>query len=348
MSTAARRDILGNARKMAGKTFAPEALQDGQIPVYRMSDGTWHAENKGTVGTGKNLMIMDGDKMLGEYNGDEMKASTSRSLVSPKPSPESTGYGIVSGCEPSINGMTVTVSAGVIHTADGRRIEVPEQSITLDAADATKPRTDVVYLDAAGKVQKKTGELSEANSTPAMPEMQESDRVLAVVAACDIKADNVTLLDRRSMKDEISYGQAIYKAGLKLRYTVGLSLHDMRNNVINDFPKKGYYVMRDDIDWVYVEQSKGVYTYDKYLKQLKAYKNAGVKGDCIFTFNNELYQLEGESNDCTYNAERAAAYKNFVLNFIKYMKEHGITGLNIEIINEANFPMDLQSKCNSS
>lgn len=46
---------------------------------------------------------------------------------------ESTGYGIVSGCEPSINGLTVTVSAGVIHTADGRRVEVPEQSITLDA-----------------------------------------------------------------------------------------------------------------------------------------------------------------------------------------------------------------------
>lgn len=252
---------------------------------------------------------------------------------------ESTGYGIVSGCEPSINGLTVTVSAGVIHTADGRRIEVPEQSITLDAADSTRPRTDVVYLDAAGKVQKKTGELSEVHSTPAMPEMQESDRVLAVVAACDIKADNVTLLDRRSMKDEISYGQAIYKAGLKLRYTVGLSLHDMRNNVINDFPKKGYYVMRDDIDWVYVEQSKGVYTYDKYLNQLKAYKNAGVKGDCIFTFNNELYQLEGESNNCTYNAERAAAYKKFVLNFIKYMKEQGITGLIIEIINEANFPV---------
>lgn len=77
---------------------------------------------------------------------------------------ESTGYGIVSGCEPSINGLTVTVSAGVIHTADGRRIEVPEQSITLDAADATKPRTDVVYLDKYGKIAKLTGELG----TPAV------------------------------------------------------------------------------------------------------------------------------------------------------------------------------------
>lgn len=152
-------DILGNARKMAGKTFAPEDLQDGQIPVYRTSDGTWHAENKGTVGAGKNLMIMDGDKMLGEYNGDEMKAIDIQKSSLTKALAESTGYGIVSGCEPSINGLTVTVSAGVIHTADGRRVEVPEQSITLDAADATKPRTDVVYLDKYGEIAKLTGEL---------------------------------------------------------------------------------------------------------------------------------------------------------------------------------------------
>lgn len=157
-------DILGNARKMAGKTFAPEDLQDGQIPVYRASDGTWHAENKGTVGTGKNLMIMDGDKMLGEYNGDEMKAIDIQKSSLTKALAESTGYGIVSGCEPSINGLTVTVGAGVIHTADGRRVEVPEQSITLDAADATKPRTDVVYLDKYGKIAKLTGELG----TPAV------------------------------------------------------------------------------------------------------------------------------------------------------------------------------------
>lgn len=157
-------DILGNARKMAGKTFAPEDLQDGQIPVYRTSDGTWHAENKGTVGTGKNLMIMDGDKMLGEYNGDEMKAIDIQKSSLTKSLAESTGYGIVSGCEPSINGLTVTVSAGLIHTADGRRVEVPEQSITLDAADATKPRTDVVYLDKYGKIAKLTGELG----TPAV------------------------------------------------------------------------------------------------------------------------------------------------------------------------------------
>lgn len=162
-------DILGNARKMAGKTFAPEDLQDGQIPVYRMSDGTWHAENKGTVGTGKNLMIMDGDKMLGEYNGDEMKAIDIQKSSLTKALAESTGYGIVSGCEPSINGLTVTVSAGVIHTADGRRVEVPEQSITLDAADASNPRIDLLYIDKNGTIQKIMGAVSASPEVPDYP-----------------------------------------------------------------------------------------------------------------------------------------------------------------------------------
>lgn len=155
-------DILGNARKMAGKTFAPEDLQDGQIPVYRTSDGTWHAENKGTVGAGKNLMIMDGDKMLGEYNGDEMKAIDIQKSSLAKALAESTGYGIVSGCDLSIDGMTVTMASGVVHTSKGCRVEIAKQSMTLDAADATKPRTDLVYIDADGTVQVLKGDLGTA------------------------------------------------------------------------------------------------------------------------------------------------------------------------------------------
>ena len=82
---------------------------------------------------------------------------------------ESTGYGIVSGCEPSINDLTVTVSTGVIHTADGRRVEVPEQNITLDAADPTNPRIDLVYIDSTGAVAKVTGTASTTPVVPALP-----------------------------------------------------------------------------------------------------------------------------------------------------------------------------------
>ena len=162
-------DILGNARKMAGKTFAPDALQDGQIPVYRASDGTWHAENKGTVGAGKNLMIMDGDKMLGEYNGDEMKAIDIQKSSLTKALAESTGYGIVSGCEPSISGLTVKVGAGVVHLADGTRKEIVQKNITLDKADPTNPRIDLVYIDSTGTVAKVTGTAAASPSVPALP-----------------------------------------------------------------------------------------------------------------------------------------------------------------------------------
>ena len=45
---------------------------------------------------------------------------------------ESTGYGIVSGCEPTISGLTVTVGAGIAHLADGTRKEIASTTVTLD------------------------------------------------------------------------------------------------------------------------------------------------------------------------------------------------------------------------
>ena len=82
---------------------------------------------------------------------------------------ESTGYGIVSGCEPSISGLTVTVGAGVIHLADGTRKEIVQTNITLDNADPTKPRIDLVYIDSTGTVAKITGTAANPPSVPALP-----------------------------------------------------------------------------------------------------------------------------------------------------------------------------------
>jgi hypothetical protein len=82
---------------------------------------------------------------------------------------ESTGYGIVSGCEPSISGLTVTVGTGVVHLADGTRKEIAATNITLDAADASNPRIDLVYIDSTGTVAKITGTASASPSAPALP-----------------------------------------------------------------------------------------------------------------------------------------------------------------------------------
>jgi hypothetical protein len=59
---------------------------------------------------------------------DEDLASTNLALA------ESTGYGIISGCTPSISGLTVTVGAGTVHLADGTRKEISASSITLNNA----------------------------------------------------------------------------------------------------------------------------------------------------------------------------------------------------------------------
>ena len=82
---------------------------------------------------------------------------------------ESTGYGIVSGCAPSISGLTVTVSAGVVHLADGTRKEISASDITLDAADSTNPRIDLVYINADGAVAKVTGTAAASPSVPTLP-----------------------------------------------------------------------------------------------------------------------------------------------------------------------------------
>lgn len=82
---------------------------------------------------------------------------------------ESTGYGIVSGCTPSSTGLTVTVAAGIAHLADGTHKELAESTVTLDAADSTNPRIDLVYITATGAVAKITGMAAASPSAPSVP-----------------------------------------------------------------------------------------------------------------------------------------------------------------------------------
>ena len=154
---------------------------------------------------------------------------------------ESTGYGIVSGCEPSINGLTVTVSAGVIHTADGRRIEVPEQSITLDAADATNPRTDVVYLDKYGKIAKLTGEIG-TSTAPGLTE------AVIKVGEIAIKAGAVA--------GAITASYNHYKTATSTYHNVSMMRQDrtlMPGMVAHTL---GYYELNDGGGAVYIIRSK--------------------------------------------------------------------------------------------
>jgi hypothetical protein len=108
---------------------------------------------------------------------------------------ESTGYGIVSGCEPSISGLTVTVAAGVVHLADGTRKEIAETNITLDNADPTNPRIDLVYITSAGDVAKITGTASASPVVPTLPTGGISVCNVSVAAG----ANTGTITDKRDI-----------------------------------------------------------------------------------------------------------------------------------------------------
>lgn len=108
---------------------------------------------------------------------------------------ESTGYGIVSGCEPSISGLTVKVGAGVIHLADGTRKEIVQTNITLDAADPTNPRIDLVYIDSTGIVAKITGTASASPNVPTVPTGGISVAQVSVAAG----STTGTITDKRDM-----------------------------------------------------------------------------------------------------------------------------------------------------
>lgn len=82
---------------------------------------------------------------------------------------ETTGYGIISGCTPTISGLTVTVGAGVVHLADGTRKEIASTNITLDSADTTNPRIDLVYITSTGTVANVTGTAAASPSAPSVP-----------------------------------------------------------------------------------------------------------------------------------------------------------------------------------
>jgi hypothetical protein len=108
---------------------------------------------------------------------------------------ESTGYGIVSGCEPTISGLTVTVGAGIVHLAGGTRKEIASTTVTLDAADSTNPRIDLVYIDSTGTVAKITGTAAANPSAPTLPTGGISVCNVTIVAG----ATTGTVTDSRGM-----------------------------------------------------------------------------------------------------------------------------------------------------
>jgi hypothetical protein len=69
---------------------------------------------------------------------------------------ESTGYGVISGLSvtsQSTPNMSVLVELGLVYMPNGQRINFPTDiTVPVTTADATKPRTDIVYINSSGAI----------------------------------------------------------------------------------------------------------------------------------------------------------------------------------------------------
>jgi hypothetical protein len=119
---------------------------------------------------------------------------------------ESTGYGIISGGQvtaQSTPNMTVAVSAVVTHMPSGvRETPVAVTSLAINAADATNPRIDLIYLAASNAAI--TYLLGIAAATPVAPTLPSDALGLANVAVAanqaTITSSNITDIRNRKSR----------------------------------------------------------------------------------------------------------------------------------------------------
>ena len=64
-------NLSGETDHIGKKKIEISNLQDGDILVYHTSTGTYKNQAPNFVGSGKSLILYDGEKLLGDYNGGE-------------------------------------------------------------------------------------------------------------------------------------------------------------------------------------------------------------------------------------------------------------------------------------
>ena len=76
-----------------------------------------------------------------------------------------TGNSVIEGVSPSTgSGLDISVTSGEV-VVNGSNVSVDDQSITLDDADSTNPRKDIITVDSSGNLVKHTGD-----AEPVLPE----------------------------------------------------------------------------------------------------------------------------------------------------------------------------------
>lgn len=96
---------------------------------------------------------------------------------------ERTSYGVINGlivAQQTVADMTVKVSAGIIYMASGTRFTPSAVAVqAVDAADATNPRIDIIYVNSSGVVSYLAGT---AGATPSAPSVPAGGQLIAEIS----------------------------------------------------------------------------------------------------------------------------------------------------------------------
>ena len=111
---------------------------------------------------------------------------------------EKTSYGVVSGLTVTAQDtpdMTVNVSSGIIYMQNGDRFEVDTDVITIDTADTTNARKDIIYVNSTGEITYLAGTAAEVPEAPSTPT---GGLILAEIAV----AANTTAIETSNITDK--------------------------------------------------------------------------------------------------------------------------------------------------
>ena len=147
---------------------------------------------------GLSLPLMVGDMQTLETISTTLVDAINELLTQIK---EKTDYGVYLGLTVTaqdVPDMTVNVAEGTIYMQSGDRFEVDTDVITVDTADTTNARKDIIYVNSTGEITYLAGTAEEVPEAPSTPTGGLILAEIAVAAnATAIEAANIT--DKRKL-----------------------------------------------------------------------------------------------------------------------------------------------------
>jgi hypothetical protein len=144
---------------------------------------------------GLSLPLMVGDMQTLETISTTLVDAINELLTQIK---EKTDYGVYLGLTVTaqdVPDMTVNVAEGTIYMQNGDRFEVDTDVITVDTADTTNARKDIIYVNSTGEITYLAGTAAEVPEAPSTPT---GGLILAEIAV----AANATAIETANITDK--------------------------------------------------------------------------------------------------------------------------------------------------